>query len=120
MRALTWLLGERGMSQRELADKLGRSTHTPFYRWTDLKSEPQPSEVFDIERILGVPPGTLSRHLGYLPPEARPTVVAGASFEEAIRADPELNDLGRRTLRAVYVEVTRRPQRQAARTRQEI
>lgn len=108
MRALTWLLEERGTSQRDLAAQLGRSTHTVFYRWTDLKAEPQPREVFAIERILDVPPGTLSIHLGYLPPEARSAAPFKTTFEEALRSDPDLNDLGRRTLRAVYGEVTRK------------
>lgn len=109
MRALVWLLEERGLSQRELATSLGRATHTVFYRWAEYKAEPQPAEVFAIERVLEVPPGTLSRHLGYLPPEARSAAPIKATFEEAIRADPDLNDLGRRTLRAVYAEVTRKP-----------
>lgn len=67
VRALTWLLEERGMSQRELASQLGRATHTPFYRWMELKAEPPPAEVFNIERVLDVPPGMLSIRLGYLP-----------------------------------------------------
>lgn len=113
MRALTWLLNERGLSQRELAAQLGRASYTPFYRWGEFKAEPQPAEVFAIEKILDVPPGTLSRHLGYLPPEARSSAPTGVSFEEAIRTDPELNDLGRRTLRAVYAEVTKKTPRRS-------
>lgn len=108
VRALTWLLKERGISQRELAARLGRASYTPFYRWFELKTEPQPAEVFAIERLLDVPPGTLSRHLGYLPPEARSSAPAGASFDEAVQSDPNLNELGRRTLRAVYAEMTRK------------
>lgn len=108
VRALKWMMEERGLSQRELAAQIGRASYTPFYRWFEYRAEPQPTEVFAIERILDVPPGTLSRHLGYLPPEARSSAPAGVSFEDAIRSDPDLNDLGRRTLRAVYAEVTKK------------
>lgn len=115
MRALIWLLNERGLSQRELAVQLGRASYTPFYRWAEFRAEPQPAEVFAIEKILDVPPGTLSRHLGYLPPEARSSAPPGSTFEEAIRSDPELNDLGRRVLRAVYAEVTLKGSRRSTR-----
>lgn len=115
VRALTWLLNERGISQRELAAQLGRASYTPFYRWFELKAEPQPAEVFAIEKVLDVPPGTLSRHLGYLPPEARSSAPAGATFDEAIRSDPNLNDVGRRTLRAVYSELTKRQPKRTGR-----
>lgn len=108
VRALNWLLEERGLGYRELADQLGRASHTPFYRWAELKAEPSPAEVFAIERILEIPPGTLSRHLGYLPPEARSAAPFKTTFEEALRADPDLNDQGRRILRAIYAEVTRK------------
>lgn len=111
VRALKWLLDERGVSQRELAAQLGRASYTPFYRWFELATEPTPAEVFAIERILDVPPGTLSRHLGYLPPEARSSAPSGGTFEEAVRADPDLNEVGRRILRAIYAEVTKKPQR---------
>lgn len=103
------------MSQRELASQLGRATHTPFYRWMELKAEPPPAEVFNIERVLDVPPGMLSIRLGYLPPEARGTTPPSTSFEDAIKADPELNDQARRVLRVVYSELTRKPGKRAAR-----
>lgn len=114
-RALTWLMEERSVSQRELASRLGRRSYGPFYRWFDGSTEPTPDEVFRLERALDVPPGTLSRHLGYLPPEARFRSGESVTFEEFIRDDPSLNDLGRRTLAAVYREVSRKPGGRATR-----
>lgn len=105
MRALTWLLDERELSQRELAEGLGWSSHTRIQPWRNLKSEPKPSEVFEIERFLKVPPGTLSLHLGYLPPGARSMNSAAAGVEAAIEADPMLPDWGKRLLAANYREI---------------
>lgn len=104
IRALYWLLDERGLSQRDLAEGMGWSTHTRIGPWKNLRGEPEPWEVFGLERLLKVPPGTLSRHLGYLPPEARSSQTA-QSVEEAITADPMLPDWGKRLLTSSYREI---------------
>src|ERR1700704_5508875 len=70
VRAFTWVLDHNGITHRELADRLGWKNHTRIYNWLNLKTEPYPWQVFAIERVVPVPPGTLSRTLGYLPPEA--------------------------------------------------
>jgi transcriptional regulator with XRE-family HTH domain len=103
IRALYWLMEERNYSQRDLADGMGWPSHTKINPWRNLRAEPTPDEVFGLERFLRVPPGTLSKHLGYLPPEAR--AIGKASVEEAIAADPMLPDWGRRLLIASYREI---------------
>lgn len=50
--------------------------------WLAAKSEPSRRKVFAIEEALGCNPGTLSRHLGYLPVNAVPAT----SIEEALVA----------------------------------
>lgn len=103
MRALTDLLAKRGLSQRELADGLGWTSHTRIQPWRNLKAEPKPEEVFAIERFLEVPPGQLSEHLGYVPVGSRPLL--NRSVEDAIEADPMLPDWGKRLLRTNYREI---------------
>src|SRR5688500_13111052 len=41
-------------------------------QWITGTNEPTRRKVFAIEKALGVQPGTLSRHLGYLPVDAVP------------------------------------------------
>lgn len=103
VRALTWLLEERQMSQREFADSMGWTSHTRLQPWLRLRAEPKPSEIFAIEKVLRVPSGTLSRHLGYLPLDARPT--ASSSVDDIIDGDPMLPDWGKRLLKANYWEI---------------
>lgn len=57
-----------------------------------------PSRIFAIERALDLPPGTLSRPLGYLPVDARPVL----TVEDAINADPKLNRAARKLLVSAY------------------
>lgn len=60
-----WRLS-RPWSQTEAAEMC----HVTQPQWSNLESgqiEPLPRKVFEIERELGMDPGDLSRHLGYLP-----------------------------------------------------
>lgn len=57
---------------------------------------PNPWALFALELHLGVAPGELSRHLGYLPVAAPPSVVA------AIEADKSLTPSARAMLVATY------------------
>jgi transcriptional regulator with XRE-family HTH domain len=80
-----------GMSRADLAShvalKSGESvSEAAISQWTTGKNEPTRRKVFALESVLGVPPGSLSRHLGYLPTDAVPAV----SPEEAIAADTSL------------------------------
>jgi hypothetical protein len=62
--------------------------------------------VFKAEDVLELPPGHLSKLLGYLPP----TAVEGpsANFDELIAADPLLDDTQKRMILALYREATSR------------
>lgn len=103
VRALYWLLDERGVSQRQLAEDLGWGSHTRINTWRNLTREPEPWEVFELEEYLRVPPGTLSKSLGYMPPGVR--AEGGATVEEAINADARLPEWGRRLLVTSYREI---------------
>lgn len=65
-------------------------------KWTRGLSEPPPLTVFAVERFLGLAPGELSRHLGYLP------VGASTSVAAAVDADPRLNEVGRAGVLGAY------------------
>ena len=60
-------------------------------QWCKGLAEPRRSEVFAIERVCEVEPGTLSRHLGYVPVDADPTV----TLDQLIAADPDLTEQDR-------------------------
>lgn len=85
-RMLQWVTDQYGISDRKLAELVGWRHHTRIYRWLKAESEPFPWQVFAIERAVSVPPGTLSRTLGYLPPEARSAGGASVDFDEALDA----------------------------------
>ena len=59
---------------------------------------PAPDRVFVIERALGMKPGALSRHLGYLPASARST----RTVLDALADDGDLSDMARQVITAVY------------------
>lgn len=88
-----------GVTQEDLAARLEVKQST-VSGWENGVNPPDEIETtFEIERILKVKPGVLSRHLGYLPVEA---VQVACSFEEAIADDPYLDEADRTTLRNVY------------------
>jgi hypothetical protein len=116
-RALAWVLDQRGVSHRELAERLGWKNHTRIYNWLNLKSEPFPWQVFAIERAVGVPPGTLSLTLGYLPPEARSASGAAVSFDDALEGHPFLTPQAKRIIRTVVREFTPTEAKQPRRRR---
>lgn len=117
VRLFTWSMDNAGITHRELAVRLGWKNHTRIYNWLNLKSEPTPSQVFSIERAIAVPPGTLSRALGYLPPEARTAAGAQVSFEEALDAHPYLPAQAKRIIRTVLAEFTPTEAKQPRRRR---
>lgn len=84
-------------AEREaLAEQLGVSPEA-VRTWTTGERVPDPDVVFTIEKQLKLKSGTLSRHLGYLPLDARDSL----SVEAAIAADATINEDGRRYLLAV-------------------
>lgn len=97
----------RKMSQKALGEALGGLSQAAVGGWVGGESEPSPARVFAIEEILELPPGHLSKLLGYLPPSA----VGGpdATFGELVAADPLLDDSQKRGILALYREFTARP-----------
>lgn len=75
---------------------------TTVSNWMTGRSEPDSKQVFAMERVLGLRPGQLSVHYGYVPPTARPL---GGGVEEAIEADPHLSTPLKRALLAAYREM---------------
>src|SRR5690606_19683462 len=91
--ALNALRIERGISQEQLGAEVARleGRSTPFVQgavsdWLAGNVYIPPKRLFVIERILQVPPGTLSRIVGYVPVGARESY----TVEGAIRTDPDL------------------------------
>lgn len=117
VRALTWVLEHNEITHRDLAERLGWKNHTRIYAWLNASREPTPAQVFAIERIVPVPPGTLSRTLGYLPPEARSAVGPQVSFDEALEAHPYLPPQAKRIIRTVVSEFTPTEAKQPRRRR---
>ena len=70
-------------------------------KWSHGGVPRTPQVVFKLERILGRPAGSLSRHLGYLPVGAPPTVA------QALEADDEMTPLGRGIVLAAYEQARR-------------
>lgn len=64
------------------------------------RHEPPRAAVFALERVLKLKPGALSRHLGYLPVDAR----AVRTFEDVVDTEPGLPDYVRRTLKLLWKE----------------
>lgn len=108
-RALAAALRRRGISQRTLADLLGRTAQSSVSAWTRGDTAPGPEVVFEMEQVLEVPPGHLSQHLGYVPAGIQPP----ASVVAAIEADPLLEPVHRQALLALYREFTVGPSRRS-------
>lgn len=104
--ALAGVLGVRDLTQRSLGELLGGTSQGAISAWLSGKSEPAPSTVFAVERVLELAPGQLSILLGYLPPEAAKS--SPPTFENVVSTDPLLDDVGRRGLLALYREMTTR------------
>lgn len=64
-------------------------------RWMRGMNEPPPWRIFAVEELLRLPPGALSRHLGFVP-------VGIVSVLAAIDADPDLKEWDRQLLRQMY------------------
>lgn len=86
------------MSQTALAGVLGRAQNT-VSTWVSGDAAPAPEVVFDVEDHLGLRPGTLSRHLGYVP-----APVGDGAVVDAVEADPRLTDDQRDRLIGLFRE----------------
>lgn len=103
-RALTEAMQVRHMTQMQLGDRLGHMRQSSISAWASGQALPPDIEtVFRLERVLKLKPGHLSRLLGFVPAEDKeldpPDVI------EAIMADPQLDDSGRRMVLGIYEEL---------------
>lgn len=98
------------VTQEQLMDLLGVS-QASISDWTQGKHGPRsPEKTFHLERVLGLDPGSLSRHLGYVPAEV---VQVATDVESAIRADPALNAEGKDFLLGAYLMARVEPVRRS-------
>jgi transcriptional regulator with XRE-family HTH domain len=96
---------DSGMSLRALAEAV-EASHTVVAQWERGEHAPRPPRVRMLEHVLQLPPGSLSRLLGYWPAETTDAPPVGVI--EAARADPQLGERDRRILTAVYRELVRK------------
>lgn len=108
-RELAAALATRGLTQRELGEALGGTRQSAVSSWCSGQAEPNPATVFGIERALELPPGRLSRHLGYLPVGGDRGV--DGDVERAIAGDPFLDPVEKRGMLAMYTELVSRRSR---------
>jgi DNA-directed RNA polymerase specialized sigma54-like protein len=97
-------MAELGIGQRDLAERVATLlSETPvsqpaMYARIEKLSGLAPATVFAIEEALGLPPGSVSQHLGYVPPSVRPAL----TFEEVVARDVHLDDVARHMLVTMY------------------
>lgn len=72
-------------------------------QWLAAKVEPSRRKVRALEQVFGLGAGALSRHLGYLPADAKEV----RSVLDAIDQDTKLSEKARRILKGSYRELTR-------------
>ena len=90
------------LARRGQAVGIDRHAQT-FNTWVN-GSEPSRGEVLGLEVLLGVEPGHLSRHLGWVPVEADPSV----TIEQMILAEPDLTAAQKQAL-LTLLESMRKP-----------
>ncbi len=93
------------LTQAELAQKMGVAGQTTIQGWESGRgAKLDPERVFELEKALGLRPGTLSRHLGYLP--VTTDGVAPMSFADFLIGVDEdrLTEKQRKVLLEVYNE----------------
>ena len=95
-----------GYTQETLAYELGVAPST-VGAWETGVSHPPPETVWQIETVLGVIPGFLSRHLGYLPVGEERAHPQRSGFLAALQADPKLPLRQKRWFKEMYEELTR-------------
>jgi transcriptional regulator with XRE-family HTH domain len=103
-RALQRARRERGLSQRELSKALSLS-HSTVSFWERGESIPAIDNVIELERVLDLQSGELSRLLGYMPLVTMRQEMIGVL--DAIVADPELGADQRELLMTMYRELVR-------------
>lgn len=94
-RALSQAIDLAGRSQQDLAARLGVSP-TAISHWRSGTKLPAPSRVFQLEKELDLPPGSLSSYLDFGP------VDRSQSVEQAVAADESLGPEGKRAMVNLY------------------
>jgi len=103
--ALTRAVDESGKNQSEIArDTDGLVSQGTISTWLSGNARPQPEGVFAVELALDLPPGSLSRHLGYVPYVEDPVI----DLRDAIDTDDTLDEFDREALRMLYNVMRRR------------
>jgi hypothetical protein len=70
-------------------------------------SQPDPDKIFAVERELGLAPGHLSKHFGFVPAEAMPQGER-QPLDQWLAQDPDLDDWDRETIFELYERFTER------------
>lgn len=97
--ALTKAMRLQRLTQSELGEMLGDIGQSSISAWTTGNALPPDVEtVFALERALRLPPGHLSKHLGFLPAKL-------AMVPNAVRADDRLDDDGQRIMLTTYKDL---------------
>lgn len=94
----------RGFTQGELGSEVGLG-QPAISAWEAGENQPEPEVVFAVEEALDLPPGHLSKHLGYMPPKSDGKATPG--FEDVVMSDPLLDEQNKRAMVAMYRELTR-------------
>lgn len=102
--ALREALAVRKKTQRDLGALLGGLSQPWISAWIAGDAEPVPLTVFEVERVLELVPGSLSKLLGYLPLDA---VTVTADFDKVVKADPYLDDDAKKGLVSMYRSLRR-------------
>jgi hypothetical protein len=115
--ALAEELMERHLSQASFTNLLALSLDPPPHQttvsnWLGGKTEPLRSQVFAIEAMLNLAPGSISRHLGYLPVDAVPAVETTTAISQDVALSPgQRDDLAAQYRTMVERTTVRRQQR---------
>lgn len=102
--AVRTTMNDKGISQRELGEAVakleGRGSaiaQGTIGDWLRL-GPPKAIDAIHIEEALGVPAGSQTQFLGFVPVEARPAV----TFDEVVDREGRLTDQARRLLKGMY------------------
>ncbi len=103
-RALQAARSDAGLSQRELAAKVGVS-YSAVSQWEMGTTAPRQAKLRELERTLGLEDGDLGQHLGFLSLGAQERALV--TVADAIEKDPRLGERQRELLRTMYRELVR-------------
>jgi transcriptional regulator with XRE-family HTH domain len=97
-KALDEAMRSAGWNQQGLAEPL-HTTQSSVSAWIHGKNVPSADDVFEIELLLDLTPGSLSRHLGYQPVGADQ---APPDMEQTISVNPHLDADSKEMMKRFY------------------